>query len=59
MLNDEDGKKILANIRTLREKFEPEVLALEDAKRVRRAKAAARACRARGAYEPSRWRPAA
>ena len=55
LLDDDDGKQIRANIRTLREKFEPEVVALEDAKRVRRAKAAARVRRARGAYGPSRW----
>lgn len=39
-LNNEEGKQILANIRTLRERFEPEVLAKEDALKSRWAKAA-------------------
>jgi site-specific DNA recombinase len=48
-LDNEDGKRILANMRTLRERFEPEVVAKEDAEQARREKAAARVCRARGA----------
>lgn len=55
MLDDEDGKQILANIRTLRQTLEPEALALQDAERVRQAKAAARVRRVRGAYGPSGW----
>lgn len=58
-LDNEDGEKILANIRTLRETFEPEVVAKEDAEHARRAKAFARVGRARGAYGSSRWRRAA
>jgi hypothetical protein len=47
-LDNEDGEKILANIKTLREKFEPEIVAKEDAERARRVKAFARVGRARG-----------
>lgn len=39
LLDNEEGEEILANIRTLRETFEPEVVAKEDAEHVRRAKA--------------------
>jgi site-specific DNA recombinase len=48
LLRDEDGKQILANIRTLRERFEPKILAKEDASKPRRAGAATRGYRARG-----------
>ena len=58
-LDNEDGEEILANIRTLRETFEPEVVAKEDAERARRAKADSRGRRGRGAYAPYRWRRAA
>jgi DNA invertase Pin-like site-specific DNA recombinase len=44
MLNNEDGKQILANIRTLRDRFEPEMLA--NASKSRRAKAASKGYRA-------------
>ena len=37
-LDNEDGDKILADIRTIREKFEPEVVVKEDAQKTRRAK---------------------
>lgn len=57
LLDDEDGKQVRANIRVLRERFEPEILALQDAERARRAKAAARGHRAREVYEPSRLPP--
>jgi len=53
-LSDEDGKEILANIRTLRERFEPETVAKEQALKARRAKAAIRVYRVRGAYASSR-----
>jgi len=54
-LDDEDGEMILANIRTLRETFEPEVVAKEEAERARRAKTDSKGRRARGVYAPSRW----
>ena len=53
LLDNEDGKQILANIRTLRERFEPEVVAKEDALKARRTKAAARAGKARSIALPS------
>lgn len=53
-LDNEEGARILANIRTLRETFEPEVVAKEDAQRVRRAKAFSRVGIARGGHAPSR-----
>ncbi len=56
-VQDEDGQRILQNIKALRERFEPEVVAKEDALRYRRAKAAARASRARGAYGSSHRLP--
>ncbi len=40
LLDNEDGKQILANIRTLRERFEPETLVKERAAKPRLAKAA-------------------
>jgi site-specific DNA recombinase len=58
-LDNEEGERILANIRTLRERFEPDAMAKEDAERARRAKAASRGHRVRGVYAPSRWRRAA
>jgi hypothetical protein len=39
-LDNEEGKQILTNIRMLRQTFEPEVVAKEDALKARRAKAA-------------------
>jgi hypothetical protein len=47
-LKSDEGKEILKNIRTLRERFVPEVVAKEDASRARRAKVAKGAYRARG-----------
>jgi site-specific DNA recombinase len=47
-LLDEDGQRILKNIRVLRERFEPEVVAKEKASRPRPAKVAKGAYRARG-----------
>lgn len=44
---NEDGKLILHNIRVLRERFEPEVVAKEKASRPRQAKVAKGAYRAR------------
>lgn len=55
----EQGEKALANIRTLRLRFEPEVVAKEDAGRARRAKALARVGRVRRAGGPYPWLPAA
>jgi site-specific DNA recombinase len=52
---NEDGEKILANIRTLRKTFEPETVATEEAAHARRAKAVARACGLREGGSPSRW----
>jgi hypothetical protein len=46
---DEDGQRILQNIRALRERFEPEVVAKEKASRPRPAKAAKGLYRARAA----------
>jgi hypothetical protein len=46
-----------ANIRTLRERFEPEAVALEDEERARRAKAASRAYRGLGGDGSSPWLP--
>jgi hypothetical protein len=57
LLDDEEGKTILANIRTLREEFEPEGVAKENVLKTRRAKAASRGYRVRGAYEPFRLPP--
>jgi hypothetical protein len=56
MLREENGKQILANIRTLRERFEQEALLREKASKTRRAKAVLIGRRARGAHEPS-WLP--
>jgi hypothetical protein len=39
-LDNEDGKQILANIRTLRQRFEPEVLAKDEPVKAHRAKSA-------------------
>lgn len=50
LIDNEDGKQILANIRTLQEQFEPEIVAKEQASKPRRAKAASRGYRGRGAY---------
>ena len=46
-VQDEDGQRILQNIRVLRERFEPEVVAKEKASRPRPAKVAKGAYRAR------------
>jgi hypothetical protein len=48
-LNSDEGREILKNIRTLRQRFESEVVAKEDAAKARKAKAATTACKARGA----------
>jgi hypothetical protein len=58
-LDNEDGKQILANIRTLRGRFEPEVVAKENALKAWRTKAVARAGKAQGVYGSSHWLRAA
>jgi len=45
-LNSDEGREILKNIRTLRERFEPEVMAKEDAAKARKAQAGIRAYKA-------------
>jgi hypothetical protein len=55
-LLDEDGEKMLLSIRKLRERFEP-VLAKQVSEQAFQPKAAARAGRARGAYDSSRLPP--
>lgn len=47
-LQTEDGQRILHNIKLLRQRFEPEVVAKEEASRSRQAKVAKEAYRARG-----------
>jgi len=44
-LQGEEGKEILRNIKTIRQHFEPEVVAKEDAEKARKLKAATRSYR--------------
>jgi hypothetical protein len=56
-LDEPECEGLLDNIRKLRERFEPEALAKEDAVRARRARAASRAYKARGGAALSQWLP--
>jgi hypothetical protein len=48
-LDSDEGREVLKNIRAARQLFEPEVVAKEDAARARKARAATRGYKARGA----------
>jgi hypothetical protein len=48
-LKSDEGREILKNIRTLRQRFEPEVMAKEDAAKARKARVMTRAYKAQGA----------
>jgi DNA invertase Pin-like site-specific DNA recombinase len=56
-LDEPECKGLMDNIRKIRERCEPEAVALQDTERARRAKAAARAYRARRAGGPFRSPP--